>query len=224
MRSIAGLVVVGLGQRHVPHVADAREIPGVDPEFHVHAPGHRRHFAYRPGAEMLVALGGSVAGRVRHADEGDVAVARVPLDGAAKEGGDVPPVEALEHELVGVRQLGRGHPSSPVRYGRASTDSGSRYRTGRFRRDAVRIRSGPLRDDRGRHRRATLPCRAIEASDSRREVRLRLVPGRRSQSLSPFSPRPIARSPDRTTSMIALRSSALMKASSLVPSPVTSMM
>ena len=44
------------------------------------------------------------------------------------------------------------------------------------------------------------------------------------QSRSPFSPRPIAREPERTTSRIALRSRAPMKASSFAPSPVTSMM
>ena len=44
---------------------------------------------------------------------------RVTFHGAAKERGDVPPVQALQHELVGARQTGRSHLQSPFRQGKS---------------------------------------------------------------------------------------------------------
>ena len=115
---------------------------------------------------------------------------------------------------------------SPFRWEKSSDGIRTGIRHRRVRARPVPIRSGPPRDDfdpLGRFARdadasgPAVPIARCVRRPGRRDQRL-------GQSLSPFSPRPIARSPERTTSMIALRSSALMKASSLAPSPVTSMM
>ncbi len=92
-------------QRHVPHVGDAAFLPRVETVLGVAAPIEPRHMPQEARRQMLVAFGGTVARRMRHADEGDVGVVRILVPGAAEEGRDVVPVPAAGlalHALIGL--------------------------------------------------------------------------------------------------------------------------
>ena len=104
----AGLVVHGLGQRDIAQIVDAARLPGGEViEGFVQPPVMGGDVAHRARPQMLVALGGAVAGGVGHADQRDVAGAGIGIDGAAEEGGNAPPGQRLQqhHVVVWHRDL-----------------------------------------------------------------------------------------------------------------------
>src|SRR5262249_24078854 len=92
---------------------NAARTPGIELERHVHPARHRGHIAHRAWSKVLVALGGAVASGMRDADEGDVAAAWIAIERAAKQRGDVPPIQSLDHHLVAGGKLYRGHGAAP---------------------------------------------------------------------------------------------------------------
>ena len=97
----AFLVVHRLGQGHVADIADARGLPGREIEMLVIAPVMRRDMAHGARPQMLVALGRAIAGTVRHADQGNVAILEIGRIGCAEERRHAPPIERLHHHPVG---------------------------------------------------------------------------------------------------------------------------
>ena len=95
------LVVHRLGKRHVADIANAAGFPGREIEMLVIAPIMRRDMAHGARAQMLVALGRTIAGTVRHADQRDIAVFEIRHVGRAKEGRNAPPIERLHHHPIG---------------------------------------------------------------------------------------------------------------------------
>ena len=107
----AGLVVHGLGQRDITQVVDAARLPGGEVvEGFVQPPVMGGDVAHGARTQVLVALGGAVAGGVGHADESDVAAGGIGIDRAAEEGGNAPPGKRLQqhHVVVGI-----GHREPP---------------------------------------------------------------------------------------------------------------
>src|SRR5262249_15679700 len=109
----ACFVVVGLGEGDVAESSNAARTPGIELERHVHPARHRGHVAHRAWSKVLVALGGAVAGGMRDADQGDVAAAWIAIERAAKQRGDVPRIQSLDHHLVAGGKLYRGHGAGP---------------------------------------------------------------------------------------------------------------
>ena len=79
--------------------------PGVDVEFHMDPLRHGGNLAQRPWAEVLIALRGTVPGRVGYADQCNVRIGGIAVEGSPEEGGNIPPVKGLQHHFVGVRKV-----------------------------------------------------------------------------------------------------------------------
>src|SRR6188472_2738598 len=88
----ANFVVHRLGERDIAQIVDAASLPGGEViKGFVQPPVMGRDVAHRARTEMLVALRGAVAGGVWHANQSDVAIGRIGIDRAAKQGGNTPP-------------------------------------------------------------------------------------------------------------------------------------
>jgi hypothetical protein len=93
-----------LRQRHVAEIVDPAFLPGVEVEQGMAAPVPAGHVAQKARRQVLVALGGTVAGAVGHADEADIRRRQVFIPGRAEESGDAEPIPAAGlrlHPLIG---------------------------------------------------------------------------------------------------------------------------
>ncbi len=64
---------------------------------------------------MLIALGGAVTGGVGHANQRNVRMGGIAIQGRAKERGDIPPVKRLQHHFVGIREMIGMHMNKALR-------------------------------------------------------------------------------------------------------------
>ena len=95
----AVFIVVGPRKRHVTHIYDFRSFPGVQLKPPMRTALQRGDVAHGAGAQMLVALGGAVAGRMRHADKRDIR-AGCGLVRRAEQGRHAPPVKVFHHAAI----------------------------------------------------------------------------------------------------------------------------
>ncbi len=73
---------IAFRQRHVAQIVDAADLERREIERHVVAAVVRRDMAHRARAQMLVALGRSVAGGMRDANQRDVGIRGIVIVGA----------------------------------------------------------------------------------------------------------------------------------------------
>jgi len=109
----AGLVVHGLWQRHVAKVADAQLLKGRDVVNPMGPSIEAGDIAHGAWPKVLVALGRAVAAAVRNAHQGDIALRRVFVPGAAEERGNAPPVPGGGGVLGGFEII-LGHDGSTI--------------------------------------------------------------------------------------------------------------
>ena len=95
----AVFIVVAPGESDITGINNLCLLPRVQLKAAMHPALQGGDIAHRPRPQMLVPLGGTVAGGMRHANERDIRALRV-LMRASEKRRDPPPVEVVHHAVI----------------------------------------------------------------------------------------------------------------------------